>query len=176
MAVSMDQNAFRVFYEKTSGPLWGYLSRLTGQSTAADDLLQESYLRFLNARRPVMNAEQEKQYLFRIATNLVRDRWRSRHAELPLIEIESAEHLEHSTSLRSDFARAFAGLKERERQLLWLAYVEEYDHKEIAAITGLKSAGIRNLLFRARHKLATLLRAKGFAPVSRTTSNMRKTK
>src|SRR5437868_3652135 len=110
VAVSMDQNAFGVFYEKTSGPLWGYLSRLTGQQTAADDLLQESYLRFLNARRPVMNAEQEKQYLFRIATNLVRDRWRSKHPEVPLPEIASAEHLEHSTWLRSDFARAFAGL------------------------------------------------------------------
>ena len=45
----------------------------------------------------------------------------------------------------------------RERQLLWLAYAEGYSHREIAEITGLASASIRLLLFRARRKIARLL-------------------
>jgi RNA polymerase sigma-70 factor, ECF subfamily len=53
---------------------------------------------------------------------------------------------------------ALSRLKPRERQLLWLAYAEGCSHKEIAEITGLKSPSIRLLLFRARHKLARLLR------------------
>ena len=41
-------------------------------------------------------------------------------------------------------------MKPRERQILWLAYAEGYSHREIAEVTGLASASIRLLLFRAR--------------------------
>jgi len=53
---------------------------------------------------------------------------------------------------------AMARLRPRERQLLWLAHAEGYSHREIAEITGLGAASIRLLLFRARRKIARLLR------------------
>ncbi len=53
---------------------------------------------------------------------------------------------------------ALARMKPRERQLLWLAHAEGYTHREIAEITGLAAASIRLLLFRARRKIASLLR------------------
>jgi RNA polymerase sigma-70 factor (ECF subfamily) len=49
-------------------------------------------------------------------------------------------------------------MKPRERQLLWLAHAEGYSHREIAQITGLAAASIRLLLFRARRKIARILR------------------
>jgi RNA polymerase sigma-70 factor, ECF subfamily len=49
-------------------------------------------------------------------------------------------------------------MRPRDRQLLWLAYAEGYSHREIAEVTGLASASIRLLLFRARRKMAALLR------------------
>ena len=52
---------------------------------------------------------------------------------------------------------ALKTMRPRERQLLWLAYAEGYSHREIAEITGLASASIRLLLFRARRKVARLL-------------------
>jgi len=55
---------------------------------------------------------------------------------------------------------AMAQLRLRDRQLLWLAYAEGYSHREIAEVTGLASASIRLLLFRARRKVARLLREK----------------
>jgi RNA polymerase sigma-70 factor (ECF subfamily) len=53
---------------------------------------------------------------------------------------------------------ALLQMRPRERQLLWLAHAEGYSHREIAEITGLNAAGIRLLLFRARRKIARLLR------------------
>jgi RNA polymerase sigma-70 factor, ECF subfamily len=53
---------------------------------------------------------------------------------------------------------AMALMRPRDRQLLWLAYAEGYSHHEIAEVTGLASASIRLLLFRARRKMARLLR------------------
>ena len=52
-------------------------------------------------------------------------------------------------------------LRPRERQLLWLAHAEGYSHKEIAEIMGLRSPSIRLMLFRARHRLAELLKDGG---------------
>ena len=63
--------------------------------------------------------------------------------------------LESQVGLR----KAFQQLKVRERQLLWLAYVEGSNHKEIATLTGLRRTSVRLLLFRARRKLANLIRA-----------------
>src|SRR3989454_8733629 len=62
---------------------------------------------------------------------------------------------------RSDLAGALEHLKPRERELLWLAYVEGSSHKEIAEIAGVRAASVRLLLFRARRKLAELLRKRG---------------
>src|SRR6266700_89375 len=49
-------------------------------------------------------------------------------------------------------------LRPRERHLLWLAYVEGANHKEIADSTGLRTGSVKLLLFRARRKLANMLR------------------
>jgi RNA polymerase sigma-70 factor (ECF subfamily) len=57
-------------------------------------------------------------------------------------------------------------MRPRDRQLLWLAYAEGYSHHEIASITGLASASIRLLLFRARRKAAQLLQR--LEPAGRT--------
>src|SRR5260221_3160014 len=69
----MDEDRFRTFYERTSRPLWAYVSRLTNDRTAADDLVQESYYRLLRVKLPDVSEIHLKSYLYRIATNLVRD-------------------------------------------------------------------------------------------------------
>jgi RNA polymerase sigma-70 factor, ECF subfamily len=121
-----------------------------------NDILQESYSRFLSANPPEMNPADSKSYLFRIATNLLRDRWRRR--ESSTLSGNPVEPQEDRLELRLGVRRAFERLKPRERQLLWLAHVEGFSHKEIAQVSGLRAGSIRLLLFRARQKLAGLLR------------------
>src|ERR1700704_4646697 len=77
----MDEETFRAFYDRTARPVWAYLARITGDRSLADDLLQESYYRFLRAERSFDNESHRRNYLFRIATNLAHDRHRrGRHA------------------------------------------------------------------------------------------------
>jgi RNA polymerase sigma-70 factor (ECF subfamily) len=169
-AFQMDEQSFRTFYDRTARPLWSYLYRTCGNAALADDLMQESYFRFIRARFPEMNQDYMKNYLFRIATNLMRDHWRHGKVEPSgLTTPEEAEHLpaaagehgEQTFQLRSDVMNVMQGLKPRERELLWLAYVEGSSHREIAETIGLKEQSIRSLLFRARNKLATLMRRRG---------------
>ena len=76
VAFEMDEETFRAFYERTARSVWSYLSRLSGDPQAADDLLQETYYRFLRSRTTQESEAHRRAYLFRIATNLVRDRHR----------------------------------------------------------------------------------------------------
>lgn len=175
----MDEQSFRIFYDRTARPLWSYLYRVSGNRALADDLMQESYYRLLRKRLPEMNQDYLKNYLFRIATNLMRDHWRHgkndpvlpSHGFANLSEheyeagerqkqISSCERAAESIHQKSDMKRALDRLKPRERELLWLAYVEGSSHREISQIVQLKEGSIRPLLFRARRKLASLLRGK----------------
>ena len=52
-APPMDDQAFAGFYARSARPLWAYLARTSGDAALAEDLMQESYVRFLcAAQRP----------------------------------------------------------------------------------------------------------------------------
>ena len=168
----MNEESFRLFYAATARSLLGYLWRVTGNRDLADDLLQESYCRLLSTDMPAMSPPETRSYLFRIATNLLHDHWRKQR-RLTLAgfvqqlvhgaskeEIPAFPRMEADFEARTDLRSALAQLKPRDRQLLYLAYIEGFDHKEIADSTGLSTGSIRPLLFRARNRLAQLLRAK----------------
>lgn len=162
----MDEDAFRAFYDRTARGVWAYLARMTGDRQAADDLLQECYYRFLRAKVAYDDEAHRRNYLFRIATNLARDRYRRRSASPETAtEIDESHGADTGAATRAetrtDLHRALGQLKQRERELLWLAYANGSSHEEIGATLGLKKASIKPLLFRARHKLATLLRGGG---------------
>ena len=166
----MDEDAFRLFYERTARPVWAYLSRMSGDPRLAEDLLQETYYRFLRANVAHDSDAHRRNYLFRIATNLVHDmrrRPRADEARFPddaemrdLVDPRSSD-VANGAVRRLDVARSMARLKPRERALLWLAYAQGSSHKEIAETLGLKTASIKLLLFRARRRLAAFLREGG---------------
>lgn len=156
----MDEALFEKIYEETARPLWAYAARMSGSATAADDILQEAYLRFLHSPTRELIVEQAKPYLYKIATNLVYDRFRRMKRESDAEAVLSAaasEMMPDTFEGETEMMQVFSQLKEQERALLWLAYVEGYEHREIAGILQLNSMSVRVLLFRARRKLARLL-------------------
>ena len=84
--------------------------------------------------------------------------------ELPLKETPPQPSGGAEVEVRRDLRRAMQELKPRDRQLLWLGHVEGFSHKEIGEIVGVKAASVRLMLFRARQRLAALLRERGVGP------------
>ena len=163
-AAHMDNSAFAAFYERSARPLWAYLVRASSDAALADDLMQESYVRFLCASSPGDGEVESRRYLFRIATNLLHDHWRRPNTtsidELPediFVSADVSGQLDSWALLKPAMAR----MRPRDRQLLWLAHAENYSHHEIAQITGLGVSSIRLLLFRARRKIAKILKQQG---------------
>ena len=163
----MTEEAFRAFYELTARPVRVYLARMTGDDRLADDLLQETYYRFLRSRAVFDNDDHRRRYLYRIATNLVHDHRRRPPVEIPAT-LSAESHpafsdpaLADRAAQRIDLQRAMARLKPRERTMLWLAYALGWSHEEIAASIGVKSGSLKPMLHRARQRLAGLMRSGG---------------
>jgi RNA polymerase sigma-70 factor, ECF subfamily len=159
----MTEETFRAFYEQTSRPVWAYLARITWDARLADDLLQESYYRFLRTRADFESDDHRRNYLFRIATNLVRDHRRRFGRPERNVGEHRAEDIPGGVEegdravRRLDLARAMQRMKPRERSLLWLAYAQGCSHQEIAEVLGVKKASLKSLLFRARKRLLGFL-------------------
>lgn len=161
----MDQAAFRSFYLKTAPALRAYIARSVGSVHAADDVLQDAFMRFLAKAPPGLSEPEMRGYLYRTAATLIVDRWRQRRRERKR-EQAAAETYDETVESHfdGDVDRAFRSLHPRQRSLLWLAYVEELDHREIAAATGVGERSVRVLLSRAREAFARILNRLGLRP------------
>lgn len=159
----MDEESFRGFYERNARGLWAYLARVTGDREQADDLLQETFYRFLRAASTYESESHRRNSLYRIATNLAHDARRQSLVRAPVIstgnDIEnvSTGYQAGATERSADVTRALSSLKPRERAMLWLAYAEGASHDEIAGALGIRVASLKPMLFRARRKMAALL-------------------
>jgi RNA polymerase sigma-70 factor (ECF subfamily) len=153
----LSELAFQRLYDANATPIHRYLLAVSARRDVADDLLQETFCRLLlhPATAARLDRVELRRYLFRIATNLLRDRYRRGDTTpFPDPPEPSTNPSPHTTL---DIARMLQALKPRERELLWLAYVEGMDHAEISAATGLNRFSVRTLLFRARHKAKQFL-------------------
>ncbi len=162
-AFVMDEDTFRSLYDRTARGVWAYLARVTGDRQLADDLLQETYYRFLRAAASHESESHRRNSLYRIATNLARDsRRRSLIRASFSVSVDDIEAVASSDRAgppdrNADFTRAMSHLKPRERAMLWLAYAEGASHREIADVLGLRPGSLKSMLFRARRRLAALL-------------------
>lgn len=145
--------AFAEVYARQHRPLWAYLVRLGATRTAAEDLTQEAFVKWLNHARSPDEPGQVKAFLFTTATRLLVDQWRRERRLVQWDETVPGAMAGPDMIPR----RAWAALSQREQQLLWLGHAEEFSHAEIAGITGLAPASIKVLMSRARARLRTAL-------------------
>jgi RNA polymerase sigma-70 factor (ECF subfamily) len=169
-AVAMDgylrklwKESFKGFYKKYSRALWFYIFKTCGDESMADDVFQETFYRFLRAEPVKLNEFQQKAYLYKVAFRLIIDQKRRFKIEREQPgEAAVEESKEEKTFMALDMEKIFKLLKPKERNLLYLAYVEGYSHSEIAGITGVKEKSVKVQLFRVKSKFAAILRQKGY--------------
>ena len=138
-----------------------YLVRLTGDPDLAADVAQETFIRLVE-RHP--DDRQLRGWLFRVATNLVRDTSRVQRRRLELLQ-ESADLLD-PPGTRLDPERMLE-LKERRRvvrtaldalslrdRTLLLMREEGFSHREMAEAVGTTTKSVGSMIARALNKLA----------------------
>lgn len=80
----MDPSAFKTCFETSRAPLLAYLVRVSGNPDLAEEVLQEAYVRLLNASPRDLRPEALRGWLLTTATRLLRDHWRRHRCLLAL--------------------------------------------------------------------------------------------
>ena len=131
------------------------LARLNNDADA-QDAVQDVFLNFMTAAPVFENADHEKAWLIRVATNECRDllRFRVRH---PLAEVEQIM-VASEDSTDSGILEALASLPEKYKLVLALYYVEGYKVEDIAKIIGRTSSAVKMRLQKGRRLLEKVYR------------------
>ena len=155
----MHEKEFHELYREVAPALRSYLRRLCSPGDAVDDLLQETFWRFLRSGFRGEDLSHERRYLFRIATHLVSDQRSLTRRALRWLALQprKPETVRPADVARLEVDRVLQRMQPKERALLWLAYAEGHTHREIAEILEIAPASVRVLLFRARQKMRRLL-------------------
>lgn len=161
----MDESTFESFYERTKHSLWLYVVKIIKDDALAKDIFQDAYTKFLQSSIEHKDEAGKKSYLYRIATNLMHDHWRKEKRQRGRLQEDPAwepsNHIGNEINLRLDIGEAFKHLSSQHSTLLWLAYVEGYEHKEIAQMLKLREHSVKVLLFRAKQKLIEVCQRMG---------------
>lgn len=132
----------------------------TGSRADAEDIMQETFLRFLR-RAPVLRDEDHcRAWLLHTASNCAKNLFR-RPKPLPLEE----ETAQVPAPEPGDVLEAVLALPEKYRAPVCLYYCEGYSTAEVARILGKKESTVRTWLFRARAMLRTMLEEEGVQDV-----------
>ncbi len=134
---------------------------------AADDLVQETFLRAWKYFETFDSTTNCRAWLFRILRNTWITRWRKSRLELPLAEDEAGMIEPYydweAEFLRGEFSagvkRALSDLPADYRMAILLADVEEFTYEEVARIMECPIGTVMSRLNRARRMLVRLIQA-----------------
>jgi len=169
-----DPRALAMLYRQFAPALLGYLQRLVGECSDAEDLLQEVFLRLLEGRGRYEGRGKFRQWLFTVATNLARDRLKQQqrrgvlNGELfrepgdigssdsdPIAELLHQELLVAIDSTLADLPTAYA-------EAFHLRVREQFTYNEMAAIGGESAGTLRSRVFHTLKRIRLALGARGY--------------
>jgi RNA polymerase sigma-70 factor (ECF subfamily) len=154
-------------FDEHERALYGFALGLTRSGTAAEDLVQESYLRLVREVQAGRTPDNIRAWLYRVCANLATSRGRRATVAtryLPFLasrevgETPEARHLR--LELGTELSAALAELTHDERTGLLLS-AGGFHGSEIAAIIGRSHGATRTMLTRARTKVQARLSGEG---------------
>jgi RNA polymerase sigma-70 factor (ECF subfamily) len=165
-AAQGDRPAFTLLFERHYPAIHAFAYRLSLCSAEADDIAQETFVQAARSLAGFRGEASFKNWLYTIATNKSRDRFRqrARRARLgeelsTLADAHAADAGDDSSSSAHAAVRdALTGLVPELREAVALVYYEGLNHAEAARVLGCAESTVSWRIFRAKHKLKKALR------------------
>ena len=151
-----DTDAFEQIYIHLSQPLFTVIVRIMGNRTAAEDILQEVFVKLYQSPPPP-SVKNPRAYLFQMARNLAIDGIRGQHQSVSLEEVELQSFPTADPCLAMDVASALAALPQGQRQVVSLHLDGGLKFREVAQITGVPLGTVLWQYHQAIGRLRTLL-------------------
>ena len=135
--------------------LWGYAYRLTGNSEAAWDITQESWLDIIKGLRKLNDPARFRSWAYRIVTNKVID-WIRRNNAVKKISIEEAHEQQYTEKEDVGVKELLEKLDMKSKTVLTLYYFEQLSVPEISAALKIPKGTVKSRLHSARKELKEL--------------------
>ncbi len=163
-----DARAFDAAYARYHGRLYAFLARMVLDRAVAEDLHQETWVRFARGVRELRDGARLASWLFRIARNLATSRARRRAIERGAADVwvEQRRQLDgtgtphdalEASEQRARLEAGLAALAPADRELILLVAVEGLQPQEAAEVLGIRKEALRKRLERARERLRGLI-------------------
>lgn len=153
-----ERPAFDELIDRWGEPIWRYVRRLARSDDAANDLVQDVWIRVLRGIEGLRDGSRLRAWLFGIARRTLMDRLREEYATPGLDDLDDEDlpAPEAQPDLDTDSADVEAGLARLpvvEREILTLFYLRELSLAEVADVIGVPVGTVKSRLFRARKLL-----------------------
>jgi RNA polymerase sigma-70 factor (ECF subfamily) len=159
---------FNEVYQAWSPLLFRIVYRMTGRREAAEEIVQEAFIKYYERRDVLPTDEGLKYWLIRVARNLAlnheKRRGRERkalervfHEPAPRTEKGALESLTDAESV-TDVQKALLLLPENLRMVLILKEYAGFAYAEIGKMMNITEGNVKVRVFRARARLAQLLK------------------
>jgi RNA polymerase sigma-70 factor, ECF subfamily len=164
-AIARDSTAFANLYDRHVVRVYRHIYYLVNDAREAEDLTAQTFLKAWEAvDRYKERGAPFVAWLLRIGHNLTVSHLRSRrdHSELDEAYIDQKQNrnpeeaLERSTE-ESNVRQALLGLRDEQRQVIMLRFVEELDYREVAAMIGKSVPAVRVIQHRALGNLRKIM-------------------
>lgn len=166
-----------------------YARALTGNSWAADDLVQDTLERACRKWQLWIVGSDLRAWLFTVMHNVYANQVRkaTQQNQAPIFDVDDVAHelvAPSSTGATLDLQRCLARLPEDQRAVLLLVGVEEMSYAEVAKILAIPMGTVMSRLSRARHRLQEMMDAPAAnsshsqpnAPASKNTPTLQRLK
>ncbi|MGE4466024.1 RNA polymerase sigma factor [Sphaerochaeta sp.] len=150
--------ALTAFFEQNRQKLFAYLVRLSGDTHEAEDVFQDTFIRYAQTYPD----QQNPALLFTVAKNIFLDgRRRHRFSEMPEgfepIDEQTPESIVIYRQAQNRLKAAMNSIPQEERDLLAMAGAKGLKYDEIAKAAGISVANVKVRIHRARQRLRSLL-------------------
>jgi RNA polymerase sigma-70 factor (ECF subfamily) len=177
-----EEDAFREIVNRYKNGLYAFLKRFINQQSVVEEVFQETFLQLFTSRDSFDPSRPLRPWLFTIAANKAKDYLRKQHrtAAIPLGTISEQDEMSFDDMLnclasdtrvpyegleRDEMARrvreVIADIPESLREILILAYFNEFSYKQMAEILSIPIGTVKSRLHTAVGRFARDWKAAG---------------
>ncbi|MBP1618962.1 MAG: sigma-70 family polymerase sigma factor [Bacteroidetes bacterium] len=160
-----NQDAFEELYKRYYALLYNYGKKIVFDADFVKDCLQNFFIKLIQNHETLSRSSSVKGYMLKAFRNTLYNALKSKDERNDSLLFSSDEILsiietEDNSDFSSDFSdncttirKAFCLLSARQQEILYLYYVLEFSHSEIAEAMNINYQSSKNLLFRSLSKL-----------------------
>ncbi|ANR72175.1 RNA polymerase sigma factor [Prevotella scopos JCM 17725] len=157
----MQASDFKQLFLPCHRKLFSVAYRLMSNTQAAEDMVQETFLKLWMQRDKIERIDNPEAYSITVLRRLFYDRMRTEHLQevdkdVGSLQVTSSQNISRQLEAADEYQRVrqlISHLPEPQGRIMLMRDVEDRSFEEISIETGLTEVNIRSILSRARKKI-----------------------